>query len=372
VVALCVTSLALAQVGPPVPAVGELLSGESLGLSHELPHIVSADEVMELTDEMRSFLDSHINASARDAFKLNQLIYAVITRASFGLTYDDETRTPAETFRARRGNCLSFTYMFVVLARGVGLDARFQEVDIPPDWSFDSETYVLNRHINIHVNLDGTRDHVVDFNIENFQGDYDTEVISDRRALAHFFNNLGAELLKDGDTAGAFHAFTRAIIDNDREFSPAWANLGALYSRNGLDKQAEQAYLHALELDRRNYSAMSNLTALYDRRGDSVQAERYRNKVRSHRRQNPYYRYHLARVAYYAGEYDLAIDHLKYAIREQREEDRFLFLLGLVYMEKGDAKRSLRYLTRAKNAAKSQARKSVYSSKIRRLQSSSG
>jgi tetratricopeptide (TPR) repeat protein len=361
-----------AQVGPPVPAVGELLSGKSLGLGPELPEIVSADEVMELTDEMQGFLDQHINPNARDAFKLNQLIYAVITRASFGLTYDDKTRTPAETFSARSGNCLSFTYLFVVLARGVGLDARFQEVDIPPDWSFDSDTYVLNRHINIHVKLDGTRDHVVDFNIENFQGDYETEVISDRRALAHFFNNLGAELLKDGDTAGAFHAFTRAIVDNDREFSPAWANLGALYSRNGLDNQAEQAYLQALELDKRNYSAMSNLTALYDRRGDSVEAERYRNKVRSHRRQNPYYRYHLARVAFYAGEYDFAIDHLKYAIREQRDEDRFLFLLGLVYMEKGDAKRSLRYLTRAENVAKSEARKAVYSSKIRRLQSSSG
>ena len=69
---------------------------------------------------------------------------------------------------------------------------------------------------------------------------------------------------------------------------------------------------------------------------------------------------------------DLAIDHLKYAIREQRDEDRFLFLLGLVYLEKGDEKRSLRYLNRAESAARSDSRKSVYSSKIKRLQASSG
>ena len=49
--------------------------------------------------------------------------------------YDEITRTASETFRARRGNCLSFSNMFVAMARDVGLDVQFQEVEIPPDWT---------------------------------------------------------------------------------------------------------------------------------------------------------------------------------------------------------------------------------------------
>jgi transglutaminase-like putative cysteine protease len=108
---------------------------------------------MALSDEMREFLNNHVGKRAGDPVKLRQLSDAVFSKDSFGLEYDKATRTAAETFRARRGNCLSFTFMFVLLARGVGLDARFQEVEIPPEWTFAKDTYILNRHINIHVDL---------------------------------------------------------------------------------------------------------------------------------------------------------------------------------------------------------------------------
>ena len=129
---------------------------------------------------------------------------------------------------------------------------------------------------------------MVDFNIADFQADYDMDIISDKRALAHFFNNLGAEFMQRGELAAAFYAFRRAIAENDRSFAPAWDSLGTLYSRNGLSYHAEAAFLQALEIDRSDLTAMNNLTVLYDRRGDTEQAARYRNKVNSHRKRNPY------------------------------------------------------------------------------------
>ena len=365
----CLNGLA-ATDGPKISP-DELLEGTALGLGPDLPATIGNDEVMALSDDMREFLRARVNDRAGSSFKLNQLIDAVIRKGTFGVQYDETTRTAAETFRAKRGNCLSFTYMFVVLARGVGIDARFQEVDIPPEWTFAKDSYVLNRHINIYFDLGVNGEHVVDFNIEDFKGDYDMRIVSDARALAHFFNNLGVELMQHGEMTAAFHAFRQAIAENDWSFSPAWTNLGTLYNRKGLGYHAEAAYLQALEIDRSDLTAMSNLTALYDLRGDSKQAERYRNKIKSHRRQNPYYRYQLARAAYLANDYDLAIDHLKYVARRHKDEDRFCALLGLVYLKMGDEKKARRWMTRAEKLVENEELKSLYSSKIDRLMATS-
>jgi Flp pilus assembly protein TadD len=261
--------------------------------------------------------------------------------------------------------------MFVAMARGVGLNARFQEVEIPPEWSFNQETYVLNRHINIHFDLRIVGPRIIDFNIESFDADYHMRVVSDSRALAHFFNNLGAELMQQGEKETAFAAFRKALAEYDPTFSPAWDNLGTLYSRHGVDTHAEAAYLKALEIDSAALVAMSNLTTLYDRRGDPEQAGRYRNKVDSHRRKNPYYRYNLAQKAFDSEDYDDAIEHLKYAIRKLKDEARFCFLLGRVYLKMGDQEKARKWISKARNLATDEELKKAYSAEIDRLESAS-
>ncbi len=368
---LLVCSPGLAGAEVPDISPDQLLDGIAFGLDPDLPVIAGDDEVMALSDDMREFLMTHVDERARSFVKLNQLVYAVIREGSFDLEYEESTRTAAETFSAKRGNCMSFTNMFVVMARGMGIDARFQEVDVPPDWTFAEDTYVLSRHINISVDLGVTGMHVVDFNIGDFKASYEMRGVSDRRALAHFFNNMGVERMQHGEMNAAFLAFRKAIAENDDRFSPAWTNLGTLYNRKGLSYHAEAAYLQALEVDRSDHIAMSNLSALYQRRGDQEQARYFRSRINSHRKQNPYFRYHLAREAFLAQDYDSAIGHLKYAARKRRNEDRFCALLGLIYLQQGDEKKSNNWMARAEKLAETDALKSIYSSKIERLKSAS-
>ena len=47
----------------------------------------------------------------------------------------------------------------------MGLDASYQEVEIPPDWDLRADTLVLNRHVNASVDLGKVGEHVVDFNM---------------------------------------------------------------------------------------------------------------------------------------------------------------------------------------------------------------
>jgi Flp pilus assembly protein TadD len=328
---------------------------------------------------MRAFVDEHVAANADRDIRLQQLIDAVLRRGGLQLEYDETTRTAAEAFEERRGNCLSFSAMFVALARLADLDAHFQEVDTPPDWSLRGRTFVLNRHVNVLVDLGSdTRERrrtgslvktvlgrgarIVDFNVGSFRASYDRRLISDARMLAHYHNNLAVRRMQEGDTAAALAHFRRAI-ENDASFSPSWTNLGTLYLRHGHPAHAEAAHLQALKEDPADLVAMSNLAGLYDRQGDQARATRYREKVAEHRDKNPYYQFHLAREAFGAEDYDAAIDHLKKAIRVKKNEDRFYHLLGSSYLRKGKPRAARRWLARAESVAATDELKRRYASK---------
>jgi len=369
VVLLGCTQAVLRPISTTV-TVDELLADTEQGQPGLAQPLVDEADVLAVSPEMRQFLDSNVDLDAGSFIKLHQLLGAIITEGTFGLEYDERTRTAAETFAARRGNCLSFSNMFVAMARYSGLTVSYQEVDIPPDWTFENDAFVLNRHVNILVDLGITGEHVVDFNIEDFRASYDRRAISDTRALAHFYNNMGVESMQDGDLATALAYFHRAIVDHDRRFSPAWNNLGILYLREGRLAFAEAAFLQALKVDIHDDVAMSSLADLYARMGQQEQATRYRLRVVSHRRQNPYYRYQLAREAFLAHHYDVAIGHLKYAVHKKPNEDRFCFLLGLAHLQNGNDRAAARWLARAKEVAATDELKRKYDGKLNILKSS--
>jgi len=339
----------------------ELLDGASFGLTEAAaPGPATPEQVLALSPEMRAFLAANVNPRSSDSLKLRQLVGAIFDPATFGLQYDERTRTAAETFRTRRGNCLSFSTMFVAMAREVGLRASYQEVDIPPDWSLDKDTLVLNRHVNVRLVIEPTGTLVVDFNVADFRASYDMREISDLEAMWQFANNVGVEHMQAGDTAVALASFRAAIEGSNGRFSPAWTNLGTLYLRHGDLARAEAAYRQALRADRWNLVAMSNLAYLAERMGDPQRAARYRKRVARYRWHNPYYRYELAKQALAASELDAAIGHLRYAIRQKPGEDRFYDLLATCYERQGDQRAARRWRERAREVAASHALQDAY------------
>ena len=353
------------RAGAVIPTV-ELVAGRALAVTPEPAPLLDDREVLAASPEMRAFVDRHVTRRTGADLRLRQLTQALIHAPGFRLQYDETTRTAAVTFQARRGNCLSFSNMFVALARLAGLRASFQEVDTPPDWSFRDDVFVLNRHVNVLVDLGRKGEHVVDFNVDDVRSSYDRRSIRDTRARAHYYNNIAVERMQAGDTASAL-GYLRKAIASDDAFSPAWTNLGILYARNRRPAEAEAAYLRALEADRADPVAMSNLSWLYERQGDTARAAAYRKRVLAHRDRNPYYHYQLAREAFRTLDYDAAIGHLKHAVRMKRNDDQFYFLLSLSYLKKGDARTARRYLARAEELAATDILKRRYASKMEAL-----
>jgi len=342
-----------------------LLRAKPLAGETDVPELNDTN-VLALDQGMQMFLDEHVNRAHGRTLKLHELLHAIITEGSFGLEYDEITRTAQETFNARLGNCLSFTNMFVAMAREVGIEVTYQEVEIPPSWSREVHTYVLSRHVNINVDLGAGGSREVDFNIDDFQSSYDRRLISDERALAHYYSNIGVEYLQNNNPLEALRYFRKAMT-SDNEFAPAWSNLGALFSQAGHFRYAEAAYIRALRINPRELVAMSNLGQLYDHLGQTELADWYNRQSNRHRMRNPYYRYHLARSAFLAKDYDTAIGHLKYAVRKKKSEDTFYFLIGLSYLKKGDDSTARRWLEKAERMAEDDGLKRNYHNKLERL-----
>ena len=343
-----------------------MVINSSLLLGGQEPEDLSQIDILELTPGMITFLNNHVGDEYNRYTRLRLLLFAVIGEGQFDLVYDDSTRTAMETFRDQRGNCLSFTNMFVAMARYVDLDASYQEVKIPPDWSVSGHSFLFNQHVNVFIDLANDDPRVVDFNMANFNVNYERRVISDQRARAHYFSNIGVQYMLAGDTALAFANF-REGISEDKSYSPAWVNLGILYRREGYPDYAEAAYLKAVEIDRSNLVAMSNLSSLYHEQGHTELAEHYRGQVESHRMRNPYYRYRAAQADFVNGDYDAAIENLKYAVRERKNEGSFYMLMSLSYLMKGDREAAQRWMKKAEEVTEQAADRQKYNSKYEML-----
>jgi len=365
VISSCVTT-------PPTPykddspvTVDLLLDHNPMVSGVQVPDLSGVDP-LAMTPEMIEFVDRYVNRSHGHTARLRRLLYAIMGEGTFDLVYDDITRTAIGTFEHQQGNCLSFTNMFVAMARNVGLDASFQEVLIPPDWSIEGQSFIFSQHINVHVDLGSGYlggDQIIDFNMYDFRDTYDREVVSDSRARAHYFNNIGVEKMLAGDTVLSFANFRQSIRE-DETFTPAWANLGILNRREGYENLAEFAYLKALNIDPVNLVAMSNLASLYEQQGKSELAEQYRNRVKSHRMRNPYYRYMQARTLFEEGDYDGSIEHLEYAIRKKNDDDQFYSLLSLDYLMKGNREEARKWMKQAEEIAEKESDKQRYHNKF--------
>ncbi|WP_444923365.1 tetratricopeptide repeat protein [Microbulbifer sp. DLAB2-AF] len=307
---------------------GEVLLGRSVTLE-ELPQ----EDLLGLDSDLRAYLQE-LAPKASPQSRLAALIRAFEQR-DFTVEYDESsTLTAMETYRQARGNCLAFTLMMVAMARELGAEASFNQVEVPPVWSHDeAETFIVYRHVNM-VSESSRGRRVVDFNLAAYDPAYDQHILDDTTAFALYYSNRGVELMREGEREQAF-LYLRKALELRPQRSDLWANLGAIYSHFGFFDEAQQSYQQALNLKSSNLVAISNLERLYRRNGESVIADEYAKRARYHRERNPYYLFYQARDAYEQGDFKRAERRLRKAVSRYEGDHRFHFLLGLARYQLG-------------------------------------
>lgn len=292
-------------------------------------------DVLALPDAAHALLRDAIGKRTHATGRLQAVQSLFAEGQPLAMRYDaGTTLSVAGAFDQRVGNCLTFTQMFVALAREAGLDARFEEVAVPFHWEQMGVALALNRHIAVYGRVMG-RTYEVDFGqvLAGFPT-FEKRIVSDQRARAQFFNNLGAEALTRREFEPAIRHFNRALA-LEPQLSFVWSNLGVALSQLGEMDDAEKSFLWALEVDRYDLSALSNLVLLYDRTARPDLAEGFRRRVERYRAQNPYDDYLKGEQALADERFEDAARYIKRALRDKPQDVGFHLALARAYQGLG-------------------------------------
>ncbi len=293
-------------------------------------------ELLSVDEPMRQFVARYTIDQSDQRLRLMSLHQAVRGAGGLDMQYDPSAEGSArEVFQRGFANCLSYANLFVALAREAGLDARYQWVEVRPQWSRVGERVQVGLHVNVLVRLPNGTHYMVDIDPLPARKIAASRELSDAEAEALYYNNIAMDALGRRELATAWYYLVQAL-----QLSPAnahlWVNLGALYRSNGQHRQAEQSYLQALDLDGSEYSAMTNLAVLYGLEGRLQEQAHWLGRVDRHRQANPYYHAWQGDEAAAAGNWPAALTHYDRAVALLADDGHLLFSRGLIHYRLGD------------------------------------
>ena len=376
--ALLLAVLAL-QIGacaapPQPPAVAPLLDD---ALFNHPPRPAEADAAMQMDAAMRAYLAGQLQRGAVRKGKARALAEALFEARGLKLEYDAAfTRTAAQAFAARSGNCLSLVLMTAAFARELGLEVTFQSARLDDGYSRSADLTLRSGHVNlvlaprgiagswqaVSIGPDPNR-LLIDFlPPEDLRGLH-TVAIEERTVLAMFMNNRAAEALARRDTASAY-AWVREALQQDPTFWPAFNTLGVVYQRAGHLAAAAAAYEALLAQDGRQVATMWNLAQVLQAQGRDGEAQRWTARRQTAEPAAPFQYLQQAEAAMARGDWAQARDLLQ---REQRitgDTHELYFALALVSHRQGQTGLAQRELQRAIDNSPSTSLQARYAGKL--------
>lgn len=205
--------------------------------------------------------------------RLAKLQRGLFDSASFPFTYLNRgTFTAAEAFHRRQGNCLSFTNLFVAMARSLGVPVTTALVMRSQGSEQEGDLIVVNTHVVAVLSYAGGTA-TYDFDLSRPRQPTALKVLDDMWITALYLNNRGADELRASHPEAARELFENAVRLAP-EFAPAWGNVGVARRRAGDINGALDAYAQALLLDPGNPTILTNLAALHRSLGREREAQR--------------------------------------------------------------------------------------------------
>ena len=259
---------------------------------------VGKRDLFQLEAELLAKLDDPRIQDSSAQYRLNRLVSLLFGSETKSFPYSGGHSTvAAETWRRKRGDCLSLTVLTYSLAKALGLSVQMQEVRVPDVFDRRGSVEFLNRHVNVLIRDVGLL-HFQDGSMRsgNVIIDFEPQIgsrreglaLSDDGILSRFYNNIAAEYLAQGDLTRAYAHFKAAILA-DPGYSPSYSNLAQLYERRGLLQNAEQLLLHAVALNEDADIALRSLHQLLVSQGRESEASKYTEILRARQDKDPYY-----------------------------------------------------------------------------------
>lgn len=365
---------ACASAPPPVPPVSLWVDSAF----RPPAEVVDATAAMQASPAMRAWLARQPALKSREGDRDAALLRHLQRDGALRLEYDDQrTRSAAEAFEARAGNCLSLVMMTAALAEEMGLEVHFQQVDVDANWRRVGGLFVSALHVNLVLSpgfvgpaglrpLGRQRSLVVDFLPPGeWQGGRARRISADT-VLALYLNNRAAEFMVEGRDDEAYAA-VRQALRLDASLALGYNTLGILYSRRHLAETATRAFEQALALAPDNLNVLANLATAWRRAGDVARADALDRQLLRLEPEPPYAHFDRAMLALQAGRLDEAREGLQRELRRAPDVAEFRYWLAVVLARQGDAPAARQQLQLALDNSVSQREQALYAAKLERL-----
>ena len=305
---------------------------------------VSKQDLFRLEAELLSKLHDPGIQNSGAQYRLNHLVSLLFGPETKDFPYSGGHSTiAAETWRQKKGDCLSLTVLTYSLAKALGMSVQMQEVRVPAVFDRRGRVEFLNRHVNVLIRDAGllrfndgsmrSGDVIIDFEPQ-IGSRREGLVLSDDGILARFYNNIAAEHLAQGDLTLAYAHF-KAAIHADPGYSPSYSNLAQLYRRRGFLENAEQLLLHAIALNDDADIALRSLHQLLVSQGRESEALKYTEILRARQDKDPYYWLGAGLDHLQRGDYRKAVNALEQAQALTRGFQEVHRYLAIAYWRAG-------------------------------------
>lgn len=333
-----------------------------------------ADRLFDLSEPMRRYAERVLKDPAAGRDRRQALIDALYLKQSLQLAYDAEaTRSAAEAFEARAGNCLSLVLMTAAFAKHLGLPVAYQQVLVDDEFSRAGDLYFVSGHVNVMLGRHGPPPKgddaqwlTIDFLPQSELRGQRTLALDEPTLVAMFLNNRAAEALAAGQVQRAYW-YARTALQRDAHFTAAANTLGVIYHRTGHFDAAERALRFVVEREPRSASAWSNLARLFQAQGRQEERRAALARLAELEPHPPFHFFELGRTALREGDPARARDLLKRELRLQPQQHEVHFWLAQAYAALGDTPEAARHLGLAAENSPTRQARAIYAGKLERL-----
>ncbi len=333
---------------------------------------VANDDVFALSEPMQRYLKDNIAHEVRRQGRQAGLAEALYRKGQLRLEYESTfTRSAAEAFDARSGNCLSLVLMTAAFAKALGLDVRYQNAYLEETWSRSADLLVRSGHINVTLGSrlfdTGTNRALnpltIDFlPVGEIRG-LRIQEIDEATVVAMYLNNRAVELLAEGLVDDAYW-WARDAVRRAPAFTGGYITLGVLYARRGADGLAVAVFNRALERDADNTQALANLGFAYQRLGRHADAAAVQQRLARLESQTPFRDFELGLAAMKRQDYQTARTLFAREVKRADYYHEFHFWLALANYRLGEVDEARTHLARAMETSTARGDRDLYAAKL--------
>ena len=337
---------------------------------------VDVRQVFALSDAMKAYVRGELSSGRYPAAR--QRLIDAVSEGQLKLEYDTvNTRTAAQAFDAKAGNCLSLVIMTAAFAKALDIEVHYNSALFGDQWSRDSNVYFLNGHVNVtlgkrptdpRVLYDQADSMTIDFLPgSDIRGIRSVEVGEDI-ILAMYMNNRAAEAMVRGRLDDAYW-YAREGIRQSPEYSAVYNTLGVIYLRHGNPELAEPVFRQVLRSDPANTRALANLALTLGRLGRDAEAAAVDRQLAGVEGDAPFHYLHAGLAAMEAGDFTRARRLFRKEVRRSPEYHESHFWLGLAELRLGNIDEARSEFALALEASTTPRDHDLYASKLARLSS---